>query len=171
MGGSDDPSNLIELTIEEHAEAHRLLYEQYGNWQDKVAWQGLLGLVGHEDIMQEMYKARQGQGNSMYGKPCFYNMTEEEKNRWRENLSKSAKGKKKPEGFAEKCRERMSGEGNPMHGKEPWNKGKSCPASESSKIKKGKPLIYNGVRYYGIKEAARQNNTSEYFILKHCIFE
>jgi len=22
MGGSDDPSNLIELTIEEHAEAH-----------------------------------------------------------------------------------------------------------------------------------------------------
>ena len=23
MGGTDDPSNLIELTIEEHAEAHR----------------------------------------------------------------------------------------------------------------------------------------------------
>jgi hypothetical protein len=40
-GGSDDPSNLIELTPAEHAEAHRLLYEQYGRWQDEVAWKGL----------------------------------------------------------------------------------------------------------------------------------
>jgi len=37
MGGTDDPSNLIELTVEEHAEAHRLLWEKYGNWQDNVA--------------------------------------------------------------------------------------------------------------------------------------
>jgi hypothetical protein len=34
LGGTDDPSNLIELTVEAHAEAHRLLYEQHGNWQD-----------------------------------------------------------------------------------------------------------------------------------------
>ena len=44
MGGTDDSSNLIELTVEQHAEAHRLLYEQYGNWQDFVAWQGLAKL-------------------------------------------------------------------------------------------------------------------------------
>ena len=25
LGGTDDPSNLIKLTIEEHAEAHRIL--------------------------------------------------------------------------------------------------------------------------------------------------
>ena len=30
MGGTNDPSNLIELTVEEHAEAHKLLWEQYG---------------------------------------------------------------------------------------------------------------------------------------------
>lgn len=30
MGGTDDPSNLVELTVEKHAEAHRQLYEQYG---------------------------------------------------------------------------------------------------------------------------------------------
>lgn len=29
-GGSDHPDNLVELTVQEHAEAHRLLYEQYG---------------------------------------------------------------------------------------------------------------------------------------------
>lgn len=42
-GGTDDPSNLIKLTIEEHAEAHRVLYEQYGRWQDLYAWKTLDG--------------------------------------------------------------------------------------------------------------------------------
>ena len=41
MGGTDDPENLIELTVEEHAEAHRELYEKYSKWQDKVAWLSL----------------------------------------------------------------------------------------------------------------------------------
>jgi hypothetical protein len=45
MGGTDDPSNLIELTPEEHAEAHRVLYEEHGHWQDRVAWIGLAGLA------------------------------------------------------------------------------------------------------------------------------
>jgi hypothetical protein len=43
MGGSDDPSNLIELTVEEHANAHKELYEKYGRWQDHVAWKALSG--------------------------------------------------------------------------------------------------------------------------------
>ena len=54
-GGSDDPSNIVELTIEEHAEAHRILYEKYGRWQDKLAWQGLSGQIGKDEIMQEVY--------------------------------------------------------------------------------------------------------------------
>jgi hypothetical protein len=29
LGGTDDPSNLIELTYDEHVEAHRILSEQY----------------------------------------------------------------------------------------------------------------------------------------------
>lgn len=29
MGGTDDPSNLVELTYEEHKDAHRILAEQY----------------------------------------------------------------------------------------------------------------------------------------------
>ena len=51
MGGSDDPSNLIELTPGEHAEAHRLLYEQHGHWQDYVAWQGLAQLDANFDAV------------------------------------------------------------------------------------------------------------------------
>ena len=51
-GGTDDPSNIVELTIEEHAEAHRLLYEEHGRWQDRVAWLGLSGQIGKEEIIQ-----------------------------------------------------------------------------------------------------------------------
>jgi len=42
-GGTDDPSNLIRLTITEHAEAHRLLWEQHGRPEDKLAWLLLAG--------------------------------------------------------------------------------------------------------------------------------
>ena len=48
MGGSDDPSNLVELTVEEHAEAHRKLYEEHGRWQDEIAWKALSGQIGKE---------------------------------------------------------------------------------------------------------------------------
>jgi hypothetical protein len=45
MGGTDEENNIIELTIEEHAEAHKTLYEKYGHWQDYLAWKGLAGLL------------------------------------------------------------------------------------------------------------------------------
>lgn len=53
MGGTDDPSNLIELTPAEHAEAHRILFEKYNRWQDYVAWQGLLKLNENFDAAKE----------------------------------------------------------------------------------------------------------------------
>jgi hypothetical protein len=53
-GGTDDPSNLIELTVEEHAEAHRLLYEQHGRWEDYYAWQGLSGRIGKEELIRQI---------------------------------------------------------------------------------------------------------------------
>ena len=52
-GGTDDPSNLVKLTVEEHAEAHRELYEKYGRWQDAIAWKALSGLIGKENIQAE----------------------------------------------------------------------------------------------------------------------
>jgi hypothetical protein len=43
MGGTDDPSNLIELTREEHAQAHMKLYEQHGKKEDLGAYYLLSG--------------------------------------------------------------------------------------------------------------------------------
>jgi hypothetical protein len=62
LGGTDDPSNLVELTVEEHAEAHRLLYKQHSNWQDYCAWQALSGRIGQEEAL------RMAQGMANKGK-------------------------------------------------------------------------------------------------------
>ena len=59
LGGTDEPSNLIELTVEDHAEAHRKLYELHGNWQDYCAWQALSGRIGKEQIL----RMKQGMAN------------------------------------------------------------------------------------------------------------
>ena len=50
MGGTDDPSNLIKLTIEEHAEAHKKLYEEHGMWQDYCAYQSLTNQIDKAEI-------------------------------------------------------------------------------------------------------------------------
>jgi len=52
MGGTDDPSNLVKLTIEEHAQAHHDLYLKHGHWQDKCAWLALSGRIGKEEILR-----------------------------------------------------------------------------------------------------------------------
>ena len=56
MGGTDDPTNLVRLTVEEHAEEHRLLYEKYGKREDWLAWQGLSKLIGKDEIIREAYR-------------------------------------------------------------------------------------------------------------------
>jgi len=53
-GGTDDPSNIINLTVEEHAEAHKKLWEEFGCWQDKLAWLSLSNQIGKEEIQKEI---------------------------------------------------------------------------------------------------------------------
>lgn len=51
MGGSDDPSNLVRLTIDEHAMAHLKLFEEYGKWQDLCAYKVLSYEIGQEEAV------------------------------------------------------------------------------------------------------------------------
>ena len=60
-GGTDDPSNLIELTVEEHAEAHRVLYEQYGRKQDLLAYKMLSGLSLQDPEVRYLHSALGGE--------------------------------------------------------------------------------------------------------------
>lgn len=53
MGGQDSAGNIVELTVDEHADAHRVLYEKYGHWQDLLAWKGLSGRISMEEAIRE----------------------------------------------------------------------------------------------------------------------
>lgn len=141
IGGTNDPSNLIELTVEEHAEAHRILYEQYGRWQDKVAWLSLSGMIGNEEVLKEIQiingrkfgKSNIGKtpwnkglkienyqtnlGNFKQGQPSWNKgliLSEEHKN----NISKSQKGIPKSETLKLKFIGNTNAKGN--KGK-PWS--------------------------------------------------
>jgi len=52
-GGTDDLSNIIVLTLPEHAEAHRKLYEEHGRWQDKIAWKALSGSINFAEATRQ----------------------------------------------------------------------------------------------------------------------
>jgi len=68
MGGSDDPSNLIELTRAEHAEAHMKLYEQFGKKEDLGAYYLLTGQTDEAaKISSSLGGAVQGKINASNG--------------------------------------------------------------------------------------------------------
>lgn len=166
MGGTDDPDNLVYLTVEEHALAHKKLYEEHGCWQDKLAWQGLSGLISKEEIMKQMYEQRCGEGNYFYGKKH----TEETKRKISEKNTGKLKGRKQSPEHIEK-RKRF-GEENHAFGKPTWNKGKKGVQKKSleTKMKISKPCTYNGVKYWSIVEAARANKTSVYKLKKSPLY-
>jgi len=68
LGGTDDPSNLVYLTISGHAAVHLYLYEEYDRWQDKLAWKALSGQIGKEEILKQIIKNRTYKTPSMLGK-------------------------------------------------------------------------------------------------------
>jgi len=131
-GGTDDPSNIVELTIEEHAEAHRKLYEEHGRWQDRIAWHALSGIIGHKEAwyqkiceaskmarekIAEMYTS---EDRSRWRKNAWENATEEQREKHRQAVSKGRTGIKLSEEHRQAMSERMTGEGHPLWGV-PWD--------------------------------------------------
>ena len=62
QGGADEPDNLVLLSVKDHAEAHRILYERYGHWEDRIAWLGLSGQLNRLEIIEEMQLAAASRG-------------------------------------------------------------------------------------------------------------
>ena len=48
----NDPINIELLTIEQHALAHKKLFEQYGKWQDELAWKTLNGQISNKEAIR-----------------------------------------------------------------------------------------------------------------------
>lgn len=142
-GGSDDPSNLVHLTVEEHAEAHKKLWEQYDRWQDKIAWKTLSGQINIQEARQQMMKYN----NPMHKPEVLQKMSG--KNHWvnREgNVSNWIKN-------------------NPMHnpdivkkfsGENHWSKrpGKIHNAKVNHPKGSSKKIMVDGIIYESIKMAS-----------------
>jgi hypothetical protein len=104
-GGSDDDSNIIHLTVEQHSLAHKQLYERFGRWQDRLAWLALSGIVGHEEAVSESAK-KGGETNKgrIKSKSHCQNLSLAKLGKkygphskeHKEKISKGLKGKRKP---------------------------------------------------------------------------
>ena len=103
MGGTDDPKNLKKLTVEEHAAAHKALYEEHGDDYDKWAWMGLLKMVSREEIISRVIATSNVKNKT--GIPH----TEEHKAK----VSASMKGKKKSAEHVRKQSASHKGTGHP----------------------------------------------------------
>jgi hypothetical protein len=117
MGGTDDSSNLIKLTVEEHALAHKKLYEEYGNEYDRIAWLGLESRISSEECrILAVKQANTGrkQTKEHIEKRMTANKKTFEKNGY------PTQGKKLPKASPE----RKSKISKALKGKSNWHKGK-----------------------------------------------
>ena len=139
-GGTDDESNLIELTIEQHAEAHRLLYEQYGRLEDKRAWLGLSGIMTKEEIIYDILTAPKSESHKLSiskgnkGKPRPYAIGN--------NYASITKGIPKTENHKEKLRKPKKDKTNYLNntnGKGNSGKPKSKEHIDKMKLAANKP--------------------------------
>jgi hypothetical protein len=101
-GGTDDPSNIVYLTVKQHAEAHKKLFKKYGRWQDKLAYEGLSGQIGKEEIIQEIYKNRKNRTGAILSEETKLKISMTKKGKkasieTRNKISQSLMGHKQPE--------------------------------------------------------------------------
>lgn len=73
MGGTDETTNLVWLTIEEHAEAHKKLFEKHNNVFDMIAWKALSGQITMSEASQLAKKEGQKLGGIIQGKKSVEN--------------------------------------------------------------------------------------------------
>ncbi len=140
MGGTDDSSNLVQVTIEQHANLHKQLWEDLGCEEDRIAWLCLSGQISNaEAIILAVKKANTGrkwtkefrskrsdqytsEGNPFFGK--------KHSDETKSLISKKRTGKLHTEETKQFYSQTRKGELNGFYGKK---------HSEESKMKMRKP--------------------------------
>ena len=138
MGGTDAPSNLVELSVEEHALAHKKLYEDHGRQEDFLAWHGLAGYTKKEDIIKELVTVAAKRGgaarreemiknNPMYNSETAAKVAESlRKNEANSERLRSQAGNMKGRKFPSRTDEHRAALSKAKMGNVPGNKGKKC---------------------------------------------
>lgn len=154
MGGTDDPENLVELTIEQHAAAHKKLWEEHGRGEDRLAWMGLAGMIDKEEIIKQQLSLASIKGNTGRKRPDFSEWlsenagtpvcagwnkgiarTEEEKALMSKNRKGKGGDKHRGKVISEEQKRKQS---EAMKGRTPWNKGRKRTEEEKRKISEGR---------------------------------
>jgi hypothetical protein len=178
VGGTDDPSNLIYLSVEEHAAAHEELYNQHGRLGDLVAWQCLSGKTTFSE------KLRKELAINGFREKILNNS--DRKDEWIRKLSIANTGKTLPQDIRTKIsdslktaysvdRKKYVPPRDPDHHSknckvnseilaegrrksEKWIKAVTNPdmiKNKQTNSPKNKPITVDGVEYFSIAEAAR----------------
>lgn len=103
MGGTDDPSNLVKVTLEQHINLHKQLWEDLGDIRDFYAWKGLEGRLSKE----ERIRLRCSLGGKIGGKKLL-GIPKSESHK--KTLSRVNLGKKLTENCIAKIKYSLSGE-------------------------------------------------------------
>lgn len=165
VGGTDDPKNVIKLTVEEHANAHKELYQKHNRYEDYIAWKALSGQIKYADIQLE--KSRLG-GIIASQKNIGSKRTAEQ----RLNMSKAKCGYKRSLESRLKQSQAVAGEKNHFYGKTHTDEFKKAQSERKKKlyIGKGNPnsksIEYNNVIYDTMKDMEKITQISLYNIRK-----
>lgn len=148
MGGTDDDSNIIKVNIAMHAFLHKCLFEDYGLWQDEIAWKSLSGQIPNSQINNEIRKLR------MLGNDIWVGRKHKEE-------SKQKMGPKKGIKFTEEHKKKLS------------EKRKVRKTKITTKEKLSQPRPYRRKKYeisydgtvidtvLGLKDFCKNNNLTE----------
>jgi len=158
-GGTNHQSNIEYITVEEHALAHKKLFEQHGRWQDELAWKALSGQITEQEIIRTK-QSHFGEKNGMFGKK--HTKDSIEKMRDVALIGGFGKGKRTKEicdklkdiWTKEKRTERSqkySGSNNPMFGKKRTKEEKELISKNNKRPHIGKIWITNGTERKYIK--------------------
>lgn len=167
---------LLETDSKEELTEYGIYYSNLWNIVESKEWANLKKESGDGGDMsmcqawQEAMKKKEkqtGEKNGMFGKPCYYKMSTEEKEQWKKNIKKATTGVPKPK-TSEGLRKRWETQEHFNKGKEPWNKGKTGVQQYDVEhaLVHSKPCRYNRKVYHGIHACAKANNTTKYKIEK-----
>jgi hypothetical protein len=59
-GGTNDPTNLIEVSVTCHSMFHFCNWQLWGDTRDYLAWKGLAGVIGKEEIVATLARESGG---------------------------------------------------------------------------------------------------------------
>lgn len=175
-GGSDDLSNLVDLSVEAHAEAHRVLWEQNGMTADFVAWKMLSGKSSEAELARiELAKNgfveflkdnersavwKKNISESLKGKP----QTEQSKAKKSESLKKAYADGKRDSWFSKADKSFFQSNYNcdrMSEGRRKSSKWKDSVTSDEYRKKKSesdprsKKVVVDGIEYSSIRAAAK----------------